>query len=98
MEQEQIIIPPEGGWRECTVYLVAVSWRPENPIHRALFHSGFLHEGNPAGYNQVLYLTGGEGLHHPSNISRVHYLKAIKVVAESEDFDSPLTMTTDAER
>jgi len=36
------IIPPNGGWKSCTWYLVDVSYRKGNPIHRSLFYSGFV--------------------------------------------------------
>jgi len=48
------ISAPEGGWEESTWYLVEVAYSRYNIIHRALFFSGFLHEGEPTGYNQFV--------------------------------------------
>ena len=39
---------PEGGWKDGTFYLVELAWNVNNPIHRAIFYSGFLHNGQPA--------------------------------------------------
>lgn len=50
----QHIIPPKGGWKERTWYHVEVAFTNTNPIHGALFYSGFLHDGNPAGYNTLV--------------------------------------------
>ena len=75
------IIPPEGGWEEQTTYLVEVSFRSANPIHRALFFSGFLIKGKPGGYNRIFNPT----YENYCEIYEVYYLKVIKVVATKED-------------
>lgn len=54
LPKEKAIVPPPGGWKEHTVYVVRVSWSPHNPTYRALFHVGFLPEpGRFGGYCQV---------------------------------------------
>lgn len=69
------IIPPEGGWSERTWYVVDVKYFEHNPVHSALFFTGFLDNKNrPNGYN---YLTA------PSyddciSISDCYYLKAVR--------------------
>jgi hypothetical protein len=35
-------IPPEGGWKEGTFYLVDVAHKSTNPVHKALLHVVFL--------------------------------------------------------
>lgn len=90
----QTIIGPEFGWKEQTVYLVEVSWSETNPIHRALYYSGFLNgepEGTPGGYNGVMYPNAPE--ESPPSMWRgmryLHYLKVIRVVATADDLKHP---------
>lgn len=46
------VIAPEGGWKPSTYYLVEVSFRSTNPIHHAIFYTGFLdQEGQPENYS-----------------------------------------------
>lgn len=33
---------PVEGWAECSYYVVEVAFSKSNPIHRAIFYSGFL--------------------------------------------------------
>lgn len=77
---ERTIIPPEGGWVPRTYYVVEVASRPSNLIHRAIFYSGFLNEGVPAGYNAIYNATYEREDIKP--IQRVHYLKAITDIPE----------------
>ena len=73
--RERTIIAPEGGWEPRTYYVVEVASRPTNPIHRAIFYSGFLNKGEPAGYNAIWNATYEVGDQYP--ISKCHYLKVI---------------------
>ena len=41
---------PDGGWKEHTLYEVRVAWSRNNPVYTCLMYSGFLSEGQPAGY------------------------------------------------
>jgi hypothetical protein len=50
---KKAIIPPTNGWKPQSYYKVKVALNANNPIHESIFYSGFLHEGEPAGYNQV---------------------------------------------
>ena len=53
-DKKGLVIKPEGGWKPHTVYLVDVSWRSSNPIHRALLHTGFINDnGTFGGYCEV---------------------------------------------
>jgi hypothetical protein len=47
------IIAPSDGWKSKTYYKVMIAFNEHNPIHESIFYSGFLHEGEPASYNQV---------------------------------------------
>lgn len=79
----QETIPPEGGWKPSTWYLVDVKYTAGNPVHRSLFYSGFLN-GNrdgtiPGGYNCLVPLSGPseDGV---TSFGGVRYLKAVRVV------------------
>jgi len=48
------VIPPKGGWVKSTYYIVWASFSEGNPIHKYIFYSGFLNNGEPAGYNGFL--------------------------------------------
>jgi len=77
--KQQTIIPPEGGWKENTFYIVECSVHESNPIWPAIFYTGFLSRGNPAGYNEIL--TTGDY----TDLSDVVYLKAIKEITSDSE-------------
>ena len=83
--EKQIIIPPRFGWREKTWYLVEVSYGTGNPIHHQLFYTGYLNgdekRTRPGGYN---FVTAQGDF---SDINRVYYLKAIKVIISRRRFE-----------
>lgn len=83
------IIPPENGWKKCSLYLVEVAHNPNNPIHVSTFYTGFLdNKGNPAGYNEV----HTPGMHESYEISDIYYLKALKLIADGSELEkSPNT-------
>ena len=56
------VFPPEGGWKQDTMYVVKVAYSYGNPVHYALFYSGFLSDDRqPAGYNQIFHPTYDRG-------------------------------------
>lgn len=76
MKTNQYIVPPKGGWKEETVYEVDVAFSPDNPVHPALFYSGFLNnDGTPGGYNRIWNPT-----YHIYSIEDVHYLRVVREV------------------
>lgn len=82
------IYPPKGGWEEQTWYLVEVSCRLGNPIHRSLFYSGFLDsEGNPAGYSGALAANYADD-ERPLKLHQLRYLKVIRVLLTKEEVDN----------
>lgn len=66
-------IPPKGGWKPRTYYVVDVAFSSLNPIHRAIFYSGFIKDNNPSGYSRFIYC--GD-----SFCRDIYYLKALKEI------------------
>ena len=92
---EQTIIPPDGGWKERTWYVVEVSYRLGNPIHRSLYYTGFLNGGGkkekwPGGYNVLVPLSGPSDEDPNHGINNVKYLKYIRELI-SEDQAEKIT-------
>lgn len=87
---------PEGGWKELAFYLVLVSYRPSNPIHKAIFYTGFLNdpEGGPGGYNQVWNPTN-DAPHWFRSIDQVHFLKVVRFLYDDKEME---VLEFDAER
>lgn len=54
MARNAPLAAPEGGWKSGTFYLVEVAWNVNNPIHRAIFYSGFL-DGDQPGASSCLF-------------------------------------------
>jgi hypothetical protein len=68
------IIPPKEGWKPESYYVVEVAFFAYNPIHRAIYYSGFLMHDNPCGYNQ-LWNPCYEGKYE---IADIFYLRVIE--------------------
>lgn len=79
----QTIIPPEGGWKRRSWYLVEASFNSGNPIHRRLFYTGFLNgeDSGPGGYN---YLPDQED---HLEISDVYYMKAVRLIVDEAELE-----------
>jgi len=68
------VFPPPEGWIEHGVYLVEVSANSNNPIHQAIFYTGYLNnKGEPANYNQLWNPTW-DG---PTPIDKMFYVKIV---------------------
>lgn len=68
---------PEGGWKQGTLYLVDVAWGPNNPIHPAVFYSGFLDNGCPAAYS---YFAAPSYVKHSTD--GLYYIEVIKELVD----------------
>lgn len=77
---KQTIIAPKNGWEPKTYYIVEVAFNKANPIHRAIFYSGFLNAPvkNPDGYNQIWNPSYEPG--ETKQITDAHYLKVIRKI------------------
>jgi hypothetical protein len=69
------IIPPIGGWKAQTWYIVEAAFRTTNPVHDYIFFSGFLNNDEPAGYNHFDTEDNPE-------FHEAHYLKVKKAIAK----------------
>ena len=84
-KKNQEIIEPQGGWEPSTWYVVDVSYREGNPIHKSLFFTGFLNKGRPHGYNQLIPMSGPDFNDGPADIDSVKYMKGLRrLISESE--------------
>lgn len=69
-------------WKAETWYLVDVSYRKTNPIHRALFYTGFLNsDEKPGGYNMIVSHSYAKLFSYRD----VYYLKVIREIVSSEE-------------
>lgn len=67
------IIPPIGGWKPRTWYVVEVAFNAWNPVFGAIFFTGFLDgRGQPGGYNEIA------GLEDKQTIRDVVFLRALR--------------------
>ena len=77
-KKKQTIIPPEGGWKPNTYYLVEAAFSETNPIYGYIFFTGYLDDnGTPSQYN--FFCLYAEDL----DISNVYYMRAIKELINS---------------
>lgn len=74
---------PDNGWEEEAVYLVDVSFNENNPIHRSVLFSGFLHNGEPGNYHMLCNTSYERNF----ELKDVYYLKVIRKIASKEDFE-----------
>ena len=70
------VIPLISGWLADTYYYVEVAFASNNPIHKVIFYSGFLHDGKPASYNTFLNPTGTPNL----DIRNAYYMKVLNII------------------
>ncbi|HLD90731.1 MAG TPA: hypothetical protein VI911_06940 [Patescibacteria group bacterium] len=72
---------PEEGWKEKTYYVVEVAFSENNPVHRGIFYSGFLHKAQPGGYNAFAMFVESE---RSLKITDAYFIKVIREI----DIDS----------
>jgi len=70
--EKQIIIPPKNGWKPKTYYVVEISMNIHNPVFMDIFYSGFLNDGRPCGYNELIRIN--------KEITDVKYLRVISKI------------------
>ena len=77
------IIPPEGGWKELTYYVVDISVNKNNPVHRAIMYVGFLGKQNPlaGGYTGLMRTSGADC--YPVNT--LYFIRAVCEIPEMNE-------------
>jgi len=65
------------NFEEKTYYVVEVAMRDSNPLHRAIFYSGYLNgpSGKPGGYAVIW-----EGSYEETHTGKVHYMDVISKI------------------
>ena len=81
-----MLAKPEGGWKQNTFYFVEVAWNINNPIHPAIFYSGFLDsKGNPDGYSCIFNPTYDCVQHH-EYLDGLAYFSVIREIISGEEW------------
>ena len=86
---DSYIFPPEGGWEEGTWYRGECSMRPSNPVFKVLIYTGFLDNGEPSSYHEIIPERGYEG---NTFIDDVFYLSVTEKLftADARQRDMPI--------
>jgi len=89
---------PEGGWKPNTIYLVKVAWNPNNPIHSAIFYSGFLDDkGMPGTYSCLLTPNYEAGRNLIQN-GTLYYFEIVRELVSSEEWSGDKRLVLPKER
>ncbi len=76
-----LIVPPEGGWKPRTYYIIDVAYSGTNPIHKSIMYSSFL-DGNCLSRHRVEIFNG---TYEEINSGRgAAYIKAISEIEGME--------------
>ena len=75
--KEHEINVPKGGWKKQTWYFVEMSMSSGNPVFEGLFFTGFVNNGQPAGYHTLFPKNTPE---EKISYSQLHYLKVIREI------------------
>lgn len=86
---EKTVVPPPGGYRSGYWYQVRVSFRPNNPVHRALLYAGLGAEGDRLGGYAYLTSSGYDANQDLSQHVAVHYMAVEKILGPLEDLPEP---------
>jgi len=77
-------VPPKGGWKASTYYIVEVAFSSCNVIFKTLFYSGFLVEGEPSAFNGILSTQSDA-----HRLKDTYYLKAVEELEIDLSYPSP---------
>lgn len=67
------VFPPRRGWGEGCYYITEVAFSEHNIVHKAIFYTGFLNEGEPGAYNCIFNPTYDRNY----RINEAYYLKVL---------------------
>lgn len=91
-------IPPEGGWKDQTYYVVEISWNSHNPVYRAILYVGFVPSTPPklprfpelaGGYTSLMQDTSGIADNGVVSVQDLYYIKAIAAIPGIGALDQP---------
>ena len=77
------IIPPEGGWKERTYYVVDISVNKNNPVHRAILYVGFLGKQNPLAGGYTGLMRSPDDDHYP--VTTLYFIRAVCEIPEMRE-------------
>lgn len=86
------IVPPAAGWQKHTWYLVDLACFDTNPVHRALFYSGFLNKGRPGRINDGLVPLNGPDF---ERCEKVRYLRVVRRLFSEDEAKRYMPPTPD---
>ena len=75
------IYHPAEGWVEHAYYVVEASFNNNNPVWNYIYFTGFLRDGIPSGYNQIVSKSDDI-----LKYTDAHYLKPLSLVARENDY------------
>lgn len=85
LPEKRTFIGPAEGWEAHAVYLVAVAYNKNNPVHRALLHVGFLKDSPsgkvPGNYSEIWL----HSYDSPIVVGGAYYLRVIRKLCSAED-------------
>jgi hypothetical protein len=85
IKRVQHIINPPGGWDRCSLYLVDVASKCNNPIWRAVLYTGFCTSLDPNGGYGYIKSAGTDMM----SVNDMVYLKFISKIADEHDLRTP---------
>ena len=77
------IIPLAEGWLEKSYYVVDIAVKQGSVIHKAIFYTGFLHNGEPWGYNSIGVFNQDDTIRC---LQDLFYCRAVKLIGKLEDY------------
>lgn len=84
------VVPPTGGWKSRTYYVVDVACRSSNPIFRAILYVGFIPDGASPFNEGLAPLKGGYtkvmgGSHAEFGVNEIYYLSPVCEIPEMRE-------------
>ncbi len=85
-------VPPPGGWKNQTYYVIDISWSSSNPAYRAILYVGFVPSSKECagsrsrfpqlagGYTSIMQDEGSTRDNGIMSIQDAYYIKAIAAI------------------
>ena len=89
MSKFKHMVPPKGGWKADSWYIVEVCFDSGNPIHTSMFYTGRIDEkGMPSHGNAIYHTAPGSTYEEAQGFHQAYYIKALKLVASPSDMET----------